>query len=262
MKAWRRLQSFLTALFQRTRFEREMTAELEHHVAERTEDLVARGALPGDAARRAMQELGDPLRWKEAGREARGLRLVDDLRTDAIYGVRWLRRSPGFAVAALASLALGIGANVAVFNLLDDVMVRALPVDRPEELVLFGAVEGASDPSHTFSYRALQFFREQSRTLAAIAASASIRVSVERDGQMLPTAAAQVVSGNYYTLLGVPAVLGRVLQASDDGAPGTGNVAVLDHALLAGRLRTQSRNRRASPDVERSALYNRGRLGS
>ena len=195
MKAWRQLQSFLTALFQRTRFEREMTAELEHHVAERTEDLVARGALPGDAARRAMQELGDPLRWKEAGREARGLRLVDDLRTDAIYGVRWLRRLPGFAVAALASLALGIGANVAVFNLLDDVMVRALPVDWPEELVLFGAVEGASDPSHTFSYRALQFFREQSRTLAAIAASASIRVSVERDGQMLPTAAAQVVSG-------------------------------------------------------------------
>lgn len=181
-----------------------------------------------------MQELGDPLRWKEDGREARGLRLADDLRADAIYGLRWLRRSPGFAVAALASLALGIGANVAVFNLLDDVMVRSLPVDRPDELVLFGAVEGASDPSHTFSYRSLQVFREQSHTLAGIAASAPIRVSVERDGQMLPTAAAQVVSGNYYTLLGVPAILGRVLQASDDGAPGTGNVAVLDYAYWQG----------------------------
>ena len=222
MKAWRRLRSFVTALIQRSRFEREMTAELEHHVAARTDDLIARGASPDDAARQATLELGDSVRWKEAGREARGLRLADDLRADAIYGLRWLRQSPGFAAAALASLTLGIGANVAVFSLLDDVMVRSLPVDRPEQLVLFGAVEGASDPSHTFSYRALQFFREQSHTLAGIAASAPIRVSVERDGQMLPTAAAQVVSGNYYTLLGVPAVFGRVLQASDDGAPGPG----------------------------------------
>jgi hypothetical protein len=162
------------------------------------------------------------------------LRLADDLRADAIYGLRWLRRSPGFAVAALASLALGMGANVAVFNLLDDVMVRPLPVDRPEELVLFGAVEGTSDPSHTFSYRTLQFFREQSHTLSGIAASAPIRVSVERDGPMLPD---RCGPGGVGQLLHAARRAGRPRSRPSGqrrwGA-WTGNVAVLDYAYWQG----------------------------
>ena len=191
---------------------------------------MARGLSAAEADRRARLELGDPVRWQEEAREARGLRLLDELRADVGYGLRWLRRSPGFAVSALLSLAFGIGANVAIFSLLNDVLLRSLPVDRPDQLVMLASLEGGPSPNHAFSYRALQFLRAHTTTLEGIAATSPLRVSVMRDGRLLPTASAQFVSGNYHELLSVPAVLGRTLAPSDDGAPGTGDVAVLDYA--------------------------------
>jgi hypothetical protein len=128
MKWLARWRSFARAAIGRSRFEREMTEELQAHLAARIDDLVAHGALVPDAHRRAREELGDLIRWKEQGREARGLRLLDELRADVTYGLRWLRRSPGFAAAAMLSLALGIGANTAIFSVIDTLMIRALPV--------------------------------------------------------------------------------------------------------------------------------------
>src|SRR5258708_2674161 len=100
-----RLRSFVAALLSRRRMEREMEAELRFHLDARVDDLVADGLSRVDADRRARDEFGDPLRWKEEGREARGWRVLDELRADVTYGLRWLRRSPGFAVAAIVSLA-------------------------------------------------------------------------------------------------------------------------------------------------------------
>ena len=97
MTSFANLRSFVRSLMGRRRMEREMDAELEFHLAARVDDLLAGGLDRRTAEDRARREFGDALRWKEEGREARGLRLIDQLRADVRYGVRWLCRSPSFA---------------------------------------------------------------------------------------------------------------------------------------------------------------------
>jgi len=229
MTVFARLRSFAAAVVSSRRMEHDMDAELRFHMEARADDLIASGLSRADAERRARAEFGDPLRWKEDGREARGLRFLDESRADVTYGLRWLRRSPGFASAAVLSLALGIGANAAIFNLLNAVLLRSLPVQRPEQLVVFSAVEAGRNPAHAFSHRTFQTLRQQSRAFSDIAASARFRINVEIDGHVQPAAAGQMASANYYALLGVPAALGRTLVPDDDAQPGGSPVAVLSY---------------------------------
>lgn len=163
------------------------------------------------------------------GGEAHGGRLIRDLGSDLRYGFRWLRRSPAFAATAVLSLALGIGANASMFNLINVVLLQSLPVHEPERLVLYAVVNPDGPGGYSFSTRMFQMFREQSRSLAGTTASAGLRMTVEHGNQIDPTVAGQMVSGNYFALLGVPAAYGRLIQTDDDGAPGTGAVAVLSH---------------------------------
>src|SRR5687768_9857156 len=135
MKLIAMIRSFARAVLRRSQMEREMDEEMQFHLEARAADLMARGVPPAEAERRAREEFGDMVRWKEAGRESRGLRLVDEVRADLRYAARTLRRSPGFTVAAVVSLALGIGANTAIFSLLDVLVFKPLPVREPRTLV-------------------------------------------------------------------------------------------------------------------------------
>ena len=224
-----RLRSYARGVFLRARTEHDMDTELRFHVDARTGDLTGSGLSREDAERRARTEFGDMLRWKEQGREARGLRLLDETRADIRYGFRGLRRSPGFAISAVLSLALGIGGNTAIFKLVDVVLLRSLPVSQPEQLVVLATKNTGQEPSYGFSFRTFQSLRVQVHTLSDVAASAPIRLNVEIDRAPQPTASGQLVSGNYYNLLGVPAVIGRTLEPSDDRRPGEGAVAVLGY---------------------------------
>ncbi len=129
------LKSFGRAWLLRSRMERDMDREMQFHVGARAADLEAHGMPRAEAERRARDEFGDVVRWKEAGRDARGLRLVDDLGADLRYAVRTMRRAPGFTATAVVSLVLGIGASTAIFGLMDLLLFRPLPVRSPDELV-------------------------------------------------------------------------------------------------------------------------------
>jgi putative ABC transport system permease protein len=148
-------------------------------------------------------------------------RLEDEMFQDLRYGVRMLLKSKGLTLVAVLSLALGIGANTAIFSLIDAVLLKMLPVERPEQLYFIQNVgprrpEGGAPP-----YPCFERFRDQNQSFSGLAAFASQNPKVNIDGQV-EEVPGQFVSGNYFSLLGVNAVLGRTLSPADDSVPGKG----------------------------------------
>ncbi|HEY7184156.1 MAG TPA: ABC transporter permease, partial [Blastocatellia bacterium] len=145
------------------------------------------------------------------------------------YGARMLLKQPGFACVAALTLALGIGANTAIFSLIDAVLLKTLPVDNPERLVLLGrALRGKTVAQ--FPYRAYRQIRDQNGVLSGLLAYHPLRLSVSVDNRAEPAVAGQLVSGNYYSVLGVNAALGRTITPDDDRAPGESFVCVLSYS--------------------------------
>src|SRR6202789_4396758 len=154
---------------------------------------------------------------------------------DLKYGLRTLGKNPGFTFVAIVTLALGIGANTAIFSLTDQVLLRMLPVERPKELVILrspGPSPGRNlndGPGGTsFSYPAYKDLRDQNQVLAGLVARFSTQVSVVAQGSS-GLASGELVTGNYFSLLGVQLAMGRVFGAEDESAPGSNSVVVLSH---------------------------------
>src|SRR5687767_4060658 len=145
----RRLRALTATLLRRGRFEDAMRDEMQFHLEARTADLVQSGLSPMEAARRARMEFGSVDTIKDDCRASRGLRLFDEVGQDVRYAWRLMRRTPGFTIAAILSLALGIGANTAIFSLIDAVMLRTLPLATPHEL--FFLAHGAGERPGTSS---------------------------------------------------------------------------------------------------------------
>ena len=139
---WARLRSLVGGSIGRSRVERDLSDELDFHLKARTDHWVGQGLPPSEAARRARLEFGSVERYKEASRHARGLRWYDEVLGDLRYGLRTLGAAKGFTFVAVAMLAIAIGANTAVFSVLDAVLFRMLPVKRPQELRELAWVEG------------------------------------------------------------------------------------------------------------------------
>jgi len=220
----------LAALFQRSRLEQGMDAELNAHIDSYTEDLIRSGVSRAEAERRACLEFGGMESVKEECREARGLRWPDELRQNLHYAFRTLRKAPGFTAAAVASLALGIGANTAIFSVIDAALLRPLPYADPPRLV--AVYENHTSRGEKFEQFAnANFFdlRANSPSFEHLAAHMPAQLNLmgadgaERlDGRL--------VTGNMFPLLGVRARLGRTL-VPDDGEPGRPRVILLSDAL-------------------------------
>ncbi|HEV3486722.1 MAG TPA: ABC transporter permease, partial [Vicinamibacterales bacterium] len=208
-----------------------MDREMRFHIEARAADLETQGIPRLEAERQARQEFGDVVRWKEAGRDARGLRLVDDLGADVRYAARTMRRTPAFTAAAVVSLALGIGATTGIFGLLDLLLLRPLPVRNPHELVHV-TTAGERGDAHSGSSNYPWFEQVTSRT-DLFSEAMLVRHDVYKvgiNGRVEPLSG-QRVTTNYYGLLGIPAALGRTFVPADRPETGASPVAVISYGL-------------------------------
>jgi len=158
---------------------------------------------------------------------------MENLLQDIRFALRTLGKNPGFTLVAILTLALGIGANAAIFSLTDQVLLRLLPVERPRELVVLtspgvnhGRVWSDSDGGPSFSYPMYKDLRDRNEVLTGLLARYHLQVNVAGEGQS-QLAEGELVSGNYFQVLGVRPFLGRVLTAQDETAPGANPVTVL-----------------------------------
>ena len=131
---WAEVRSWVRGVFGRSRFESQMADEIRFHLEARAGDLERAGMSRREAERTARLEFGAVESYKEKSRESRGLRWFDELAQDLKYAWRQLRQAPAFSLMAMAILGIGIGGSVAMFSALDAVMLRMLPIPRPEEL--------------------------------------------------------------------------------------------------------------------------------
>ena len=159
------------------------------------------------------------------------------------YGARMLLKSPGFTAIAVFTLALGMGANTAIFSLIDQALLRKLPVERPEELVVLrspgpmrGNVNSDGDMFASFSFPMYKALREKNPVFSGLLARYSIPLSVSAKGQTAERASGELVSGNYFEVLGVGPAMGRMFSLGDDQQLGGHPVAVLSHAFWVKRF--------------------------
>src|SRR5262245_20667026 len=217
MKAFDRLRHFLRLVWHRDQLDRNMQDEMQLHLDLLEADLRARGLTPDEARRRARASFGSVEAKKDEAREALGLRLIDELRADTGYALRLLRRSPGFTAVAILMLALGIGANTAIFSIIDTILLKSLPVQDPATLFFIDNSGGKSGGNSGPPYPCFELLRDRNTTLSGIAAFDEARFKVTIDGAA-EEIRGQYVSGTYYDVVGVRAMLGRVLTASDDSS--------------------------------------------
>src|ERR1700722_2422272 len=237
-----RPKSWARAVVQRDRLEAEMEAEIAFHLDALTADLVGDGYAPEEAARRARIAVGGAMVHKEGMRASLGLRWWDEVRADLRYGIRMLRKSPGFTAIAVASLALAIGANTAIFSIAKSMLYDRLDVLHPEQLRMlswnavgdnvvhsmwgeFDSTPEGGSTSSSFSYPVYRELSAHNTVMQDLFAfqgtgmNATIRGTARR-------VEAEMVTGNYYSGLEVRPQLGRPIRPSDESVYGAGTVAV------------------------------------
>jgi predicted permease len=232
------LKMRLRSVFQREGADRELDEELGYHVEMKTEENMAKGMTRDQARRAALIDAGGIDQAKEKCRETRGVNWINDLAQDLRFGLRMMRNNPGFTAVAVLTLALGIGANTAIFSVIDAVMLKTLPVRNPQQLALLDWTSHA-DPdtlvqslsgwwTHdgtggmtctSFSYPIYEQIAARNQvfsSLTAVAGNGS-ELNVSYNGQP-GRADGQLVSGTFFSTLGVQPVIGRALGPDDDRA--------------------------------------------
>lgn len=218
-EAWRRLRG----LMKRQEIEEELRAEMEEHVARLRRGFEAQGMTADEAARAARLRFGNERPLREESRATWGFPRLESIAQDLRFGARLLRRSPGFTVVAVLTLALGIGANTAMFSVMNAVVLASLPVQHPEQLVYLhtsgfpGGQTGYGDTS--MRMQVYETLRNEKRVFSDLIAWVPLSLTGDtpaRVGSQPEQLRADMVSGNFFTGLGVRPVQGRVFNIGDE----------------------------------------------
>ena len=225
----KRLRLLWRALSGRSSLEGDMDEELRFHLESRAADLARSGVPPAEAARRARIEFGGVERYKERCREARGLRPFDELRGDLRYAFRVLRRSPSFALTAVATLALGIGANTAIFSAVKAVLLNQLPYRDPDRLVKLGEADEGEKRAETVGYTTVYDWRRLSHSFE------SMSLYRGTTGALVERGESELLSGlrvnyDFFDTLGIRMEIGRGFRPEED-RPDRRYEVILAHGL-------------------------------
>jgi len=218
--------------FRRGGLESELERELQYHIDRRVNDLMQSGLPEPEARRQATLELGGLTQLREQVRDVWLIRWLRDLACDLRFSARSFLHHPSFTATVVLSLALGIGATTAIYSLVDQVLLHALPVRQPNRLVLIdwnGDQAGNGFGSwNLMSYPICRDLQQQDRFFEGVVCRAATTVNLSTGGEHKP-AAAEIVSANYFSVLGVAPALGRVFGSDDDRPPGADPVVVLSY---------------------------------
>ncbi len=224
---FRRLWQRVLALFQTKRKEQELEQELRFHLEQASAENMRRGMNAEDAQREAQRSFGGVEQVKEAYRDASRLRWLEETWHDLRFGLRMLRKRPGFTVIAVLTLSLGIGANTAIFSLLNTALLRPLPIAQADRFVaLSNSATGRLFP--TFSYPNYKDFRDRTDVFAGLIAYRFAPLSLSHDG-INERLWGYTVTGNYFEVLGLKPALGRLISWDDDRTRGAHPVTVISH---------------------------------
>ncbi len=235
----------LRAVFSKASLERELKDELRFHLEQQTAKHTRSGKSPAEALRLARLDLAGEEQAKERCRDARGIAFLETTLQDLRYALRQLRRTPGFTVIALLVLALGIGGNTSIFSLFDAVLLQAVPVKHPDQLIVpswsakqsphpfgvssFEQCAGSSGHTCSFSYPVFQLMAARSDLFSDVTAFAGPFTVNSTASGAAERAEAEMASGSFFKTLGVTAALGRPFTESDD-KPASDPVTVLSYA--------------------------------
>src|SRR5499426_3278186 len=239
-----RLRTALRALPRRSRAERELDEELRYHIERQTDQNIRLGMNPEEARYAARKAFGGVEQSKERSRDARGVRWLEDLWQDLRYGARMLAKNPGFTVVAVVTLAIGIGANSAIFSVVNSVLLRELPYRDPQRLVMVWSdrpLQQAQTGWTESPFTAANFrdLRDQNQSFEQMAAFTSHRLNIT-GGDEPELLGGVRATANLFALLGVEARHGRVFHPEED-QPGNNRVVVLSDGLWRRRFGSDPR---------------------
>ncbi len=230
MKLLNSLRFRIATLFQRSLMNAELEEELRSHIQHRADDLVRSGLGRAEAERRARIEFGGYVKYKEESHEATGGNFIETFSQDVRFSLRVLRKSPGFAIAAVLTLGLAIGANAVVFGLMDGLILRPLQVPQIENML--GTEYGGSEFQSYPNYLDL---RDRNRSFEDLAAFNMVFVGLDT-GKDPSSAAGFAATGNYFDVLRLQPYLGRFFHAADERGPNSAPYLVLTYAYWHSRF--------------------------
>ena len=230
MNLFKTFWSCLRSFGQAKAMKHDIDEELRFHIEQCAAENIAKGMSPEDAAREARKRFGNVQSVREECRDVRGASFGEEIWRDVRFGLRMLRKNPGFTAVAVLTLALGIGANTAIFSVVDQLLVRLLPVANPQRLALLGQGRGEGNVDYDFNFPLFRDYQRQNTVFSHLTATANMAVGLGTGGAT-DRQTALLVSGNYFSMLGVNAALGRTFAANEGVEIDDAAVLVLSHGL-------------------------------